>query len=448
MTLEEQIDGWRSYLAATHDLGTARIAELERRLRDQVAVLARSGLSTDEAFLIAAKRVGTGEAAPRDGDRADAERLLRQLVAAPTTVESGMRGRMQATVAVGLAIAAAIAVKLPAAFGLDLRTNNDVYARNAALLVLPFVAAYFAWKRRLAPRTIAWIAVPFVVVGIFANVYPFAYRGSTEALTALNAVIALWLAVGAAYAGGRWRETGRRMDFIRFSGEIFIYYVLIALGGGVFTGLMSVIFRAIGLDAQPFFASWVIPCGAAGAVLVAVWLVDTRQGIVDSIAPVLARIFTPLFTVLLLAFLGTVLFTGRGVAVDRNVLIVFDLLLGVVLALLLYNLSARDPGRPAGMFDVLQVVLLVSALLVDAVALSAIAVRITAFGFSANRTAALGGNVILLINLLWSAVLYFRFMRGRAAITSVAQWQTRYLPVYAAWAAVIVLAFPPLFHFV
>ena len=35
-----------------------------------------------------------------------------------------------------------------------------------------------------------------------------------------------------AYAGSRWNDIAGRMDFIRFSGEVFIYYVLIALGGG------------------------------------------------------------------------------------------------------------------------------------------------------------------------------------------------------------------------
>ena len=83
--------------------------------------------------------------------------------------------------------------------------------------------------------------------------------------------------------------------------------------------------------------------------------------------------------------------TGRVIDIERNALIAFDLLLVVVLGLLLYSMSARDPQSPPGVFDVLQVVLLVSALLADAVALWAIAVRISEFGVSPNRVAALGG---------------------------------------------------------
>jgi hypothetical protein len=97
---------------------------------------------------------------------------------------------------------------------------------------------------------------------------------------------------------------------------------------------------------------------------------------------------------------------------------------------------------------VVQVVVVISALLADAVALWAIAARISEFGFSPNRVAALGENVILLVNLLWSAVLYLRFLRGRGSFSSLEKWQTDYLPVYVAWAAMVVILFPPLFRYI
>ncbi len=137
---------------------------------------------------------------------------------------------------------------------------------------------------------------------------------------------------------------------------------------------------------------------------------EAKQSVIENMAPVLTRLFTPLFAAVLVTFLGTLLWTGRGIDIERDVLIAFDLLLVVVLALLLYSISARDPSAPPGVFDVVQVVLVVSALLADAVALWAIAARITEFGFTPNRVAALGENVILLVNLAWSAVLYIRFL--------------------------------------
>ena len=449
ISLEEQIDQWRSYLRRRQAIHSVDVAELEDHLREQVSALVTAGLALDEAFLVAVKRMGDLDALSREFAREHSERLWKQLVVVPSDLgDSSARPRTDAIVAFCLAVAAAVAIKVPALFGMQLDRDAGFYARNLSLFVLPFLTGYFAWKRRPDTTTLRWLAAAFVAAAVVANVYPFAPGGSTEVLTAVHLPIALWLVVGIAYAGGRWSQVAGRMDFIRFSGELFIYYVLIALGGGVLTAFMAMIFQSIGIDIEPFFESWLLPCGAAGAVVVAAWLVEAKQSVIENMAPVLARLFTPLFAAVLITFLGTLLWTGRGVDIERNMLIVFDLLLVVVLGLLLYAISARDPQSPAGAFDVMQVVLVVSALLADAVALWAITARITEFGFSPNRVAALGMNVILLVNLAWSAVLYVRFLRARRSFASVERWQTNYLPVYAAWAAFVVLVFPPLFRYI
>jgi hypothetical protein len=449
VSLEDQIDQWRSYLHRRQAIHTVDVAELEDHLREQIAILIDAGLASDEAFLVAVKRMGDLDALSREFAREHSDRLWKQLVVVPSDAgEPRARPRTDAVVAFCLAVVAAVAIKVPALFGIQLDQDAGFYARNLSLFVLPLLTGYFVWKRRLDPGTLRWLAVAFVAAGVFANAYPFAAGSSTEALTALHLPIALWLAVGIAYAGGRWSEVGGRMDFIRFSGELFIYYVLIALGGAVLMGFMAMIFQAIGIDVEPFFESWLLPCGAVGAALIASWLVEAKQSVIENMAPVLTRLFTPLFAAVLVTFLGTLLWTGRGVDIERNALIAFDLLLVVVLGLLLYAVSARDPRSPPGAFDMLQVVLVVSALLADAVALWAIAARITEFGFSPNRVAALGMNVILLVNLAWSAVLYIRFLRGRGSFTSLERWQTDYLPVYAVWAAIVVIVFPPMFGYI
>ncbi|MBX7184358.1 MAG: permease prefix domain 1-containing protein [Vicinamibacteria bacterium] len=446
--LEEQIGQWRSYLRRRQAIHTVDVAELEDHLREQVANLVQAGLATDEAFLVAVKRMGDLDALSREFAREHSERLWKQLVVLPS--DSGTppaAARTDAVVAFALAVGAALLVKLPAFFGVDPEKNPVFYVHNVPLFVLPLLAAYFAWKRRLDKTLIRGLAAAFVVAGVFANIYPWVPTGSTQSLSALHLPMALWFAVGIAYAGSRWRHVAGRMDFIRFSGELFIYYVLIALGGGVFTGFTLMIFEAIGINAERFVQLWLLPCGAAGAVLVGSWLVEAKQSVIENMAPVLTRLFTPLFAAMLVTFLATLLWTGRGIGIDRNVLIGFDLLLALVLGLLLYSISARDPGKAPGAFDVVQVVVVIAALLADAVALSAIAARISEFGLSPNRVAALGENVILLVNLGWSANLYVGFLRGKRSFADLERWQTDYLPVYPAWAALVVIVFPPLFGY-
>lgn len=449
-SLEEQIARWRSYLRRRQALQPVDVAELEDHLRESVAGLRAGGLSAEEAFLVGVRRLGGVDALSREFAREHSERLWKQLLLTDAEAAGGDRagGRKEAAVALGLAVAAGVAVKVPALMGVPLGDENaGFYARNAALFVLPFLVLFFAWKRRLAPSGLVLPAAAGVAALLLANLYPFHATGDTLGLFALHLPIALWLGVGVTYAGGRWAQGNARMDFIRFSGELFIYYVLIALGGGVLIGSTAMTFKAIGVDPGPFIGHWLVPCGAVGAVIVASWLVEAKQSVVENMAPVLTRVFTPLFAAVLLSFLVTLVATGRGVDQAREVLIGFDALLIIVLGLLLYAVSARDPQAPPGPFDFLQLVLVVGALVADGVALWAIAARIQEFGFTPNRLAGLGLNGVLLVNLTWSAVLYARFLRGGGTFAALERWQTAYLPVYAVWAGLVAVGFPPLFGF-
>ena len=315
LPLEEQIAQWRGYLRRRRAINGPDVEELEGHLRDQVAVLTQAGLAGDEAFLVAVKRMGSLDALSREFAREHSERLWKQLVIAPDAgTERADTARTEVLLVIGLAIAAALAIKTPALFGLQFGDEHaPFYARNASLFVLPLLTGYFAWKRGLPAMTAVLLALPFVAAAVFANVYPFAPESHTLVLTALHLPIALWLAVGVAYAGCRWFAGSARMDFVRFSGELFIYYVLIALGGGVLTGFTVMMFEAIGMNVEWLAGQWIIPCGAMGAVLVGSWLVEAKQSVVENMAPVLTRLFTPLFTVVLLVFLATMLWTGSPI---------------------------------------------------------------------------------------------------------------------------------------
>ncbi|MEK8226698.1 hypothetical protein NKG05_12280 [Oerskovia sp. M15] len=190
-----------------------------------------------------------------------------------------------------------------------------------------------------------------------------------------------------------------------------------------------------------------MPFGVPGALVVAAWLVEAKQNVVENIAPVLTRVFTPLTIVMLLVLLVVLVAAGGLLDVDRGLLILMDAILVLVLCLLLYSISARDPLAPPALFDGLLLVLVVAALAVDAVALTAMLTRIAEFGLSPNKVAALGLNVLLLVHLVGSALHMAGFLRGRP-FGALVRWQTQFLPVYAVWAAVVVVAFPPVFGFV
>ena len=448
--LEERIGEWRQYFRRRQAVHSVDVEELEDHLRSQVEALRKAGLAEDEAFLVAVKRLGDQDAISREFAHEYTERLWKQLVVSPGTGAESPTAHRDAVAAVGLAVAAAVALRIPELFGKNITgpdADMSFYARHFSLFVLPFLAGFLALKRNLPRRGWYWLAVPFIAAALIVNILPFKPAGHTEILAAIHLPIALWLTTVFAYAGGHWRSHEQRMNFVRFSGEWFIYYALIALGGGVLIGFTFFIFDAIGLQAAPVVERWILPCGIAGAVLIASWLVESKQSVIENMAPVLTLLFTPLFAVLLLIFVATMLVTGNAIDVGREVLIGFDLLLVLVLGLLLYAISARDSQAPPGTFDRLRLLLVLCALIVDVLALWAMVVRTSQFGWTPNKTAALGLNLLLLVHLGWSAVLYMRFLAKRAPFTHLERWQTTYLPAYAVWAWIVVALFPIVFNY-
>ncbi|HRR26134.1 MAG TPA: hypothetical protein P5057_02135 [Acidobacteriota bacterium] len=447
--LDRILDEWCSRCSKQRRLADDELKEVQSRVREEASALTALGLSADEAHLLAVRRLAKRYPALTE--------LLPSLLGSDTG-SVGHETRLQmfaavdrrAVVAFALAVAAAVAVKLPFLFGIRLtgsEPNQLFYLRNCSLLALPFLAIYFAWDRGLPSRRWLGWSVPFLIAALLINLYPFQADGQTQILAALHLPIVLWLAVGFAHVGGDWRDHARRMQFIRFSGEWVVYFSLIGLGGGVLVACTQAIFASIGVGVEAFLGEWVVPCGAAGAVLVAAWIAEMRQGAAPGLAPLLARLFTPLFALMLLVFLVTMLVTGPVMDVNREILIAFDLLLVLILGLLIYGVSIRQTAMPSGPFDALQLLLVVMATVVDLAALWVMLTRLSAFGLTPNRVAALGENLVLLVNLGISIHLLGRFVFKRASFEPLARWQTAYLPVYGLWAAVVVAVFPVLFGF-
>jgi hypothetical protein len=444
-SVDSQIAEWRAYVESAPGVNGHDVDELEDHLRHQIAELNAAGLTPDEGFLIAVKRLGDVDGLSREFAREHSGRLWKQLLWSdddePARPDSGWFEPLV------FAVAAAVAIQVARLIAGFPDEEPTWLARNATLFVLPFLAAYFARRRQLDIRHWVLMAAPFVLAALVVNLYPWGEDSDTEALVMLALPVALWFVVSYPYMGGTIRLHERRMDFVRFTGEWFIYYVLIALGGGVFMGLIAGIFEPTGVDVEQI-AAWVLPSGAAGAVVVAAWLVESKQRVVENMAPVLTMLFTPLFAVMLAAAAVVYAATGLGDAFDRELVSVFDALLVVVLALVLYGMSARDPSTSSPEWmDGIQLVAVASALVLDLMVLGTMIARIGDLGFTPNRTAALGLNLVLLVNLAGAALLSARFLRRRSTLHRLERWQTTYLPVFALWAATVVVVIPPLFGF-
>ena len=442
-SVETQIAEWRAHVAKAPAVNGHDVAELEDHLRNQIDELCAAGLTADEAFLVAVKRMGELDGVSREFAREHSGRLWKQLFEPDEEAALLGEGWLDALV---LAIGAAVAIQV-ARLSAGFPDEEPTWlARNLGLIVLPFLAAYFARRRQLDARGWLATAAPFAVAAVVINLYPYDADSDTEILVALHLPVVLWFVVAFPYMGGTLRSHESRMNFVRFTGEWFIYYVLIALGGGVLMGLTAGILQPTGVDVDRI-AQWVMPSGAAGAVVVAAWLVESKQRVVENMAPVLAMLFTPMFALMLACAAVVYAVTGLGDAFDRELVSVFDALLLVVLGLVLYGLSAREPSTSPNWMDAVQLVAVAFALVLDLLVLGSMVARIGDLGFTPNRTAALGLNLVLLANLAVAGWLSALFLRRRSTFHRLERWQTAYLPVFAVWAAAVVVVLPPLFGF-
>ncbi|MHB8126167.1 MAG: permease prefix domain 1-containing protein [Desulfitobacteriaceae bacterium] len=449
--LETQIQSWSDHLRAHGKLSDADIHELENHLRDEIEDLIGTGLTPDEAFLISVKRLGNVDAISHEFAKVNIENLWRHLLVEPIDSPAKQQNRRDITLVVIFALLAGTLFKIPELFGFGLLDQDGeikiFFIKNLSFFILPFIAVFFLIKRKSELKTWASILGIFILAALIINVYPSFDPHHTEFLTIFHLPLFLWLVVGATYIGREWQGSKGRMNFIRFTGEAFIYGVLVMAGVMVLFLFTLVIFEAIQIDVEKFLAEYLLIYGGCAAAMITVYLVEAKKSVVENFAPILAKIFSPLFLIIMAAFLIVMIITGNSPFMEREFLIGFDFMLALVLGLVLYVISARDIRQPANLFDYLNLALILTALVIDGVALSAILFRLSAFGITPNKLAALGENLALLGNLAGLAWLYIGYFKRKFDFAKLIKWQTDYLYVYFIWTAIVAFIFPIIFRF-
>jgi len=457
--LEARIAEWRGYVTRARTIEPAEAEELESHLRDRIDALRAAGLDDDEAFLVAVRRLGAIDAISREFARTNSARLWKQLVAAPERAgRDGPAGGLVTALLIGVAAAVALQVLrlltmggLDSLSGLGGRVDSSWFLRNAALVPVAATIVWLLVRRRAGVRIALAALLPLAAIVLAVNLMPFAittgYWPQTLILAVALTPVAAWLLVGIAYAGAAWRSTQRRMDFVRFTGEAVVYYLLVALGGMLLFGLTTAILAPLAPGAVTPLLEWGVLSLAVIAFPFAAWLVELKQSVIENIAPVLARTFTPLFAAVTVAGAAVYLVLGASQPFNRELMIVFDVILVLALCLLLYNLSARTPGRATRFFDVTALVGVLGALALDAFVLVDLIGRIGDYGWTPNRVAATGLNVLLVAVLAVAAVLSALHLAGRRQVAALERWLMGTLPAYSLWAAFVALALPPLFAF-
>ena len=344
-------------------------------------------------------------------------------------------------------IAALIAgniAKLPQYFSIN---EDFFYPRNIGFVVFPLLTAYFAWKNKLSIQKNVLIVGVTVASIFYINFLPDVKQSDTLILACLHLGLFLWSVLGFAFVGNKINDEGKRIGFLKYNGELVVMTGLILIAGGIMSAITVGLFSLIGLRIEEFYFKYIGVFGLAGAPIVGTYLTQTNPQLVGKVSPVIAKLFSPLVLIMLVAYLIAIVYSGKNPYNDREFLMIFNALLIGVMAIIFF--SVAETSKTPKNYIQIWVLFFLSAvtIIVNGVALSAIIVRINEWGITPNRAAVLGSNLLILINLLLVTAQLFRTLYKKSNISGVEKAIAFYLPFYCLWTIIVTFLFPLIFGF-
>lgn len=360
------------------------------------------------------------------------------------SAEISWGSKTELTFVIIASLVAGLIAKFPTIFTI---TDDFFYPRNIGFIIFPILTIYFAWKNKLSTMKILIAGVAFLIALLFINLLPDDNKSDTLILSCIHLPLFLWSVLGFSYVGNDIKSYPKRLGFLRYNGDLVIMTTLILIAGGILTGITIGLFSAIGFNIEKFYTEYVVVIGLAAAPIIGTYITQTNPQLVNKVSPVIAKIFSPLVLITLVVYLPAILFSGKDPYNDREFLMVFNFLLIGVMAIILFSVAETFKKTENRTGSFILIALSIVTVIVNGIALSAILFRISAWGITPNRLAVLGGNILILTNLL---IVTFKLIKNffkKGDIKEVENSIALFLPVYILWTIVVTFIFPLLFHF-
>lgn len=352
--------------------------------------------------------------------------------------------RRELVLVIGAALVAGFIAKMPALFSIS---EEFFYPRNIGFIFLPLLTAYFAWKNKLEAKRMILISGVMLASLIYINVLPAPAQSDTLILACIHLPLLLWVLLGSAFVGNNLEDYPRRLDFLKYNGDLVVMTTLIVIAGGIMTGITIGLFQLIGFNIEKFYFENVVVFGLPAAPILGTYLTQTNPQLVGKVSPVIAKLFSPLVLVMLFIYLVAMVYSGKDPYNDREFLLIFNALLIGVMAIIFFSIAETTRTAKSGAETWILFLLSAVTILVNGIALSAILFRISEWGITPNRAAVLGGNVLILLNLLGVTAQLFQVLFRKAPVEGVGRVIAFFLPIYFAWTIVVTFLFPFLFGF-
>ncbi|CCO24320.1 hypothetical protein [Maridesulfovibrio hydrothermalis] len=344
-------------------------------------------------------------------------------------------------VMISLCLVAGSLLKIP---DWSMSYENDFYPRFVALVPLSVMYLFKmhlrGWPGRLTMIGGGIICCSAIGISIIPEKWDDVF-----ALACFNLPLLLWTLYGVSRLGADWKIASRRIEYIRFTGELIIHAGLLFIGGGILLLLTAGLLELLSVN-----SSWIIETmatyGLASIPLVAAWATDSYSA-ARKMVPLLARIFSPLLLVLILSYMAAMTLNIDDIFTDRSTLLIYNLLLLSVLATAVFTLTGRGQHAQNRLESITISLMIGATLMLDSLAICAIGWRIQEFGLTVNRLAVLGSNLAVFGNLAVMGWGYIKYWRGKGSLNDIESAIAAYLPVYVIWTFFSVFIQPWIFRY-
>lgn len=340
---------------------------------------------------------------------------------------------------------AGVLIKLPQLFGFD-PDQSEFYMKNGGIILFLGLSAYaFLTKDKIMPKQLLLSLSVFALSALYINLLPGGEESDSVVLAYIHLPLLFWCIYGLVFIDFDTKDHLKRIGYIRYNGDLAILTALILIAGGMLTAVTIGLFSAIDLHIENFYMENVAIVGLVSAPIVATFIIRTFPAVTNKIAPIIAGIFSPLVLITLVVYLISIIVTGKDPYDDREFLLVFNLMLLGVMAIIVFSVTGTSVNKRQRFNEWILFILSAVTLIVNLIALSAIIYRLGEFGFSPNRVAVVGSNLLIFVHLLLIMIdLYKVIWRGKE-IKTVEVTIAKYLPIYAAWTVFVVFVLPFLF---
>jgi len=343
-----------------------------------------------------------------------------------------------------LSLIAGCLASIPSFLKID---SEFFYTRNISLIIFSILATYFCWKNRLPKKKIIITGVIFLIALIFINLLPANNNSNTLILSLFHMSIFLWTVVGFTYVGNSLNDNRKRIEFLRYNGELLIMSGLLLIAGALLTAITIGLFTVSGFDINDFYFKHIVIFFLPIIPILGTFLTQTNPQLVNKVSPVIAKIFSPLVLITVVVYLIAILFSGKNLYNDRDFLMLFNGLLIGVIAIILFSISTTINQNISQVSGIILFALSVVTVIVCGMALSAILFRISTLGITPNRLAVVGANLLMLTNLFWISFQLFKTVFKKTDVRSVENAIASFIPFYILWTIIVSFIFPLLFNF-